>query len=73
MSAADIRQPSGRHLLGGQAEQEKILRADRFADLDVCAVQRADGQCPVNENFMLPVPEASLPAVDICSDRSAAG
>ena len=24
-------------------------------------------------NFMLPVPDASLPAVEICSDRSAAG
>ena len=24
-------------------------------------------------NFMLPVPEASVPAVDICSDKSAAG
>ena len=24
-------------------------------------------------NFMLPVPEASVPAVEICSDKSAAG
>ena len=24
-------------------------------------------------SFMLPVPEASIPAVEICSDRSAAG
>jgi hypothetical protein len=28
---------------------------------------------PFMQNFMLPVPEASLPAVEICSDRSAAG
>jgi len=28
---------------------------------------------PFIENFMLPVPDASLPAVEICSDRSAAG
>jgi hypothetical protein len=28
---------------------------------------------PFSANFMLPVPEASLPAVEICSDRSAAG
>ena len=28
---------------------------------------------PFNANFMLPVPEASVPAVLICSDRSAAG
>jgi hypothetical protein len=28
---------------------------------------------PFIMNFMLPVPEASFPAVEICSDRSAAG
>ncbi len=28
---------------------------------------------PFRANFMLPVPEASLPAVEICSERSAAG
>ena len=28
---------------------------------------------PFSANFMLPVPEASVPAVEICSDRSAAG
>jgi hypothetical protein len=28
---------------------------------------------PFIESFMLPVPEASFPAVEICSDRSAAG
>ncbi len=28
---------------------------------------------PFRASFMLPVPEASVPAVDICSDRSAAG
>ena len=28
---------------------------------------------PFNANFMLPVPDASMPAVEICSDRSAAG
>ncbi|MNC59225.1 hypothetical protein D3C75_1090200 [compost metagenome] len=28
---------------------------------------------PLRPNFMLLVPEASKPAVDICSDRSAAG
>lgn len=30
-------------------------------------------RAPFNINFMLPVPEASVPAVEICSDRSAAG
>ena len=28
---------------------------------------------PFSANFMLPVPEASVPAVEICSDSSAAG
>ena len=28
---------------------------------------------PESASFMLPVPEASIPAVDICCDRSAAG
>ena len=28
---------------------------------------------PFIANFMLPVPEASLPAVEICCDSSAAG
>ena len=28
---------------------------------------------PFNENFMLPVPDASMPAVEICSDKLAAG
>jgi len=28
---------------------------------------------PFKASFMLPVPEASIPAVEICSDKSAAG
>ena len=28
---------------------------------------------PLSAIFMLPVPEASMPAVEICSERSAAG
>ena len=28
---------------------------------------------PFSANFILPVPEASVPAVEICSERSAAG
>ena len=28
---------------------------------------------PLSESFMFPVPEASMPAVEICSERSAAG
>lgn len=30
-------------------------------------------RAPLSMNFMLPVPEASVPAVEICCDRSAAG
>lgn len=30
-------------------------------------------RAPFSMNFMFPVPEASVPAVEICSDRSAAG
>lgn len=30
-------------------------------------------RAPFSMNFMLPVPEASVPAVEICSDRSVAG
>ncbi len=28
---------------------------------------------PFSDSFMLPVPEASMPAVEICWERSAAG
>jgi hypothetical protein len=30
-------------------------------------------KAPFSASFMLPVPEASVPAVEICSDRSAPG
>lgn len=30
-------------------------------------------RAPFSMNFMFPVPEASVPAVEICSDRSDAG
>lgn len=30
-------------------------------------------RAPFSMNFILPVPEASVPAVEICSDRSVAG
>ena len=62
-----------RDFLGAETEQEKILRADLIADLDIGPVQRAMVSAPSIANFMFPVPDASLPAVEICSDRSAAG
>ncbi len=62
------------HLVRRHPEEEEVLRPDLLADFDVGAVERADGQRTVQRlSFMLPVPEASLPAVEICSDRSAAG
>ena len=30
-------------------------------------------RAPFSANFMFPVPDASVPAVEICSDRSEAG
>ena len=36
-------------------------------------VDRSIVNAPFMANFMLPVPEASIPAVEICSERSAAG
>ena len=61
-------------LVGGHAEQEEVLGPDLLPDLDI----RGRRACrwwaaPLSANFMLPVPEASLPAVEICSERSAAG
>jgi len=35
-------------LPGGQAEEEEVLRPRFLADLDVGAVQRADGERPVS-------------------------
>ena len=44
-----------------------------LADLDIGAVEVPIVSAPFSASFMLPVPEASIPAVEICSDRSAAG
>jgi len=60
------------HGVGGvETEQEKVVRADLLADFDVGTVPMVSA--PLRANFMLPVPDASLPAVEICSDKSAAG
>ena len=61
------------HLRRGEAEEKEILRADLLPDLHIGAVERPIVSAPFIENFMFPVPEASLPAVEICSERSAAG
>ena len=43
-------------------------RISMFAPSSVPSVS-----APFRASFMLPVPEASMPAVEICCDRSAAG
>jgi hypothetical protein len=61
------------HLLRREAKKEEVLATDVFPDLDVRPVGVPIVSAPFMPNFMLPVPEASLPAVEICSLRSAAG
>src|SRR5450631_2160328 len=63
----------GRDLLRREAENEHIFRSHMVTDLDIGPVQCADGERPFSASFMLPVPEASMPAVEICCDRSSAG
>jgi hypothetical protein len=49
-------------LLGGEPEQEEVVRSDLLPDLDVRAVQGADGESTIEVSFMLPVPGTSFPA-----------
>ena len=65
--------PALLHLLGAEAEDEHVFQADPLAHLDIGAVQVPMVSAPLRANFMLLVPEASSPAVEICSERSAAG
>lgn len=60
-------------LIRRQPEENEVLRANEFPDLDVGPVEVPMVRAPLSAIFMLPVPEASLPAVEICSERSAAG
>ena len=50
-AAASMPAAAGRDLLGGQAEDEDVLRADVLADLDVGAVERADGERAVEREL----------------------
>ena len=63
----------GLDLGGGEAEEEEVVgpTASRISMLAPSSVPMVSA--PFMANFMLPVPEASLPAVEICSQRSAAG
>ena len=65
---------ASRHLVGGQAEDEDVVVADLGRLISTLAPSSVPMvSAPFSANFMLPVPEASMPAVEICSDRSAAG
>jgi hypothetical protein len=52
---------------------KNVLGADLVSHFDIGAIQVPMVSAPFKASFMLPVPEASVPAVEICSDRSAAG
>ena len=60
-------------LFGAQTEDENIFAADtsRISILAPSSVPMVNA--PFSASFMLPVPEASIPAVEICSERSADG
>ena len=60
-------------LLDRFAEQEEVVRPDGLADLDVRAVERADGQRAVQGELHIARTVASVPAVEICSLKSPAG
>ena len=60
------------NLLCGQTENKGVLFSNFLNDLHVCTVHGSQSRSAVQHDFMLPVPEASLLAVDICSDTSAA-
>src|SRR5208337_1645838 len=46
--------PSSADLFHGETKEEEILRADGFANLDVGAVERADGERPVQGELHVP-------------------
>ena len=52
----------------------KMLSAPTSSRISMLAPSRVPMvSAPLSAAFMLPVPEASVPAVEICSDRSLAG
>ena len=70
-SFVDLHGPVGTSLLpdfrNREPENEDVVGPDLFADLDVCASSVPIVSAPFMANFMLPVPEASVPAVETCS------
>lgn len=63
----------GLHVVHPHTEDEEVSLPGFLGHLHVGPVHGADGEGAVQHELMLPVPEASVPAVEICSDRSAAG
>ena len=56
-----------------ESEEEEVL-APAFSRISILAPSRVPiVSAPFIMNFMLPVPDASLPAVEICSDSSVPG
>ena len=52
----------------------KMLSAPTWSRISIFAPSSVPMvSAPLRASFMLPVPEASMPAVEICSERSAAG
>ena len=52
----------------------KMLSSPTFSRISTLAPSSVPMvSAPLSANFMFPVPEASVPAVEICSLRSAAG
>src|SRR5665647_1318421 len=54
----DVRVVAGGHEVGdfglGEPEEEEVVVADELADLDVRAVERADGECAVERELHVP-------------------
>ena len=68
------RAKGGLNFSGSEAKQEEVLRSYLIANFNVCAMERANSDGPIHRELHIArPPEASFPAVEICSDTSAAG
>ena len=61
--------PEGGGLVGGEAEQEEVAGPTRLRISMLAPSRVPTVSAPLRASFMLPVPDASLPASEICSDR----
>nr|WP_330178304.1 hypothetical protein [Candidatus Vondammii sp. HM_W22] len=57
------------------AKQGEVLFSHLLANLNIGTIEGADshGTIQFSDSFIFTVPEVSMSAVDICSDKSAAG